>query len=215
MPGLKKRSSIRLDVLAWGPIRRLLMWPVFPVALQLVSLAAVVALAVNGWGSGLRESADQLMTFRKTNLTSLFVWGLWWPGLILLTILLGRVWCTICPLELLNRIGDFVARRFGLPRANLGKWLRAGWMTFAIYLLLQVLVAGFSIHRVPHFTSWLLICLSALSFTSGMVFRQSRSFCSAFCPAAALLKNAFPAAGSGLVVMALLFTSLMAVWALA
>jgi hypothetical protein len=130
---------------------------------------------------------DELMTLRKTNLTTLFVWGLWWPGMIALALALGRAWCTVCPMELVNRIGHIFARKLRWPQARLGRLLRAGWMTVLLYLVLQVLVAGVSIHRVPHYTALMLFILVGLALLTGIVFREHRSFCKAFCPSAALL----------------------------
>jgi len=159
----------------------------FPLALQIAALAGVAVAAVNGWGVGLAEPPRELMTLRKTNLTTLFVWGLWWPGMIALALLGGRLWCTVCPMELVNRLAESAARRIGWPRAKLGRWLRAGWLIVMIYLVLQILVAGFSIHRVPHYTSLMLLALFGLALATGLVFREPRSFCKAFCPAGALL----------------------------
>jgi len=155
--------------------------------LQIVALLVSAVLAVNGLGLGTDLSAADLKLFRKTNLTTLVVWGLWWPGMIAAALVLGRAWCTVCPMELVNRIGDAAARATGLPRVTMGRWLRAGWLTLALYLVMQLLVAGVSIHRVPHFTAILLIALFSLALLTGLVFRQPRSFCTAFCPAAALL----------------------------
>ena len=92
--------------------------------------------------------------------TTLVVWGLWWPGMIVLAITFGRVWCTVCPMELVHRAGDALARRLGYRRARLSPWLRAGWLTLLLYLTLQLLVAGVSIHRIPHATAILLLALA-------------------------------------------------------
>ncbi len=184
---MKSPSKFRLDILSWRPIRGILLWPAFPVALQVVSLGVVGWLVANGLGIGLEHSSADLMTLRKTNLTTLAVWGLWWPGMIALAILGGRLWCTVCPMELVNRVGDAIARRVGWPRARLGRLVRAGWIVLALYLMLQLLVAGFEVHRVPHFTATMLLLLGGLAFATGLVFRDPRSFCRGFCPAAALL----------------------------
>jgi len=184
---MNNASQVRFDVLTWKPLRSLILCSWFPVLLQGVALAAVVWLAANGFGVGAEMEADDLKTLRKTNLTTLVVWGLWWPGMIAVALALGRVWCTVCPMELVNRMGDALARRIGWPRARLGAFLRAGWMTLVVYLVLQLLVAGISIHRVPHFTAMLLLTLIGLAIVSGLVFREGRSFCKAFCPASALL----------------------------
>ena len=184
---MKQSNNFALDVLPFRPLRRMVMSPVFPVLFQVLLLGAVVLLTVNGLGWGLGMNAADLKTFRKTNLTTLVVWGLWWPGMIAVAISFGRAWCTVCPMELVNRVGDGVARKLRLPRARLGKLARAGWITLAIYLAMQALVAGFSIHRIPHATALMLIALFGLALLTGLVFRRPRAFCKGFCPAAALL----------------------------
>lgn len=180
-------ARLKLDVLAPPPARWLLARAAFPLLLQLAALAGVVALAVNGWGIGADASADELKLLRKTNLTTLFVWGLWWPGMIAAALLLGRAWCTVCPMELVNRMGDAAARALRLPRLRLGSTLRAGWVVVAAYLTLQLLVAGASIHRVPHYTALVLLALLGTALATGALFSERRSFCKGFCPAGALL----------------------------
>ena len=103
-------SRFSFDLLAWRPVRALVASRGFPLTLQVIALAAVVFLVVNGLGRGLGMRADELMTFRKTNLTTLVVWGLWWPGMIAMALLLGRAWCTVCPMELVNRVDDATGR---------------------------------------------------------------------------------------------------------
>ncbi len=183
----KSKEQFAWNLLAISPVWRIIRKPVFPLALQVIALAGVTVLAINGWGVGLTESPQELMTLRKTNLTTLFVWGMWWPGMIAVALLAGRLWCTVCPMELVNRLGDALARRIGWPRARLGRWLKAGWIIVLVYVVLQLLVAGFSIHRVPHYTSLMLAALFGTALVKGLIFRDPRSFCRAFCPAGALL----------------------------
>lgn len=180
-------SQVKLDLLAWPPLRRVLRWTGFPLVLQVGTLAVVGALVAAGLGVGAGMPARDLMTLRKTNLTTLVVWGLWWPGMIAVALAFGRAWCTACPMELVNRIGDAIARRTGVPRLELGRLLRAGWLIVIGYLVLQLLVAGLSLHRIPHFTAVLLLVLVGVAFVTGLLFREPRSFCQGFCPAGALL----------------------------
>jgi polyferredoxin len=182
-----RRRFLRHDVLATRPLALLLRSPWFPLFLQVLALVAVAVLAVLGWGHGLDKAPAALKLFRKTHLTTLAVWGLWWPGMIALALIAGRVWCTVCPMELVNRLGDGLARRFGWPRARMGRILRAGWMTLILYLILQTLVVGFALHRVPHYTALMLLSLFALALATGLIFRGHRSFCAGFCPASAIL----------------------------
>ena len=178
---------VHLNLLAFRPIAALMRWRFFPPILQLFALVGLVALIANGYGAGRSLSPEQLVLFRKTNLTTLSVWGLWWPGVIGATVLLGRVWCTVCPLELVHRLADGCARTLAWRRLPLAPWLQAGWLSLVFYLLMQLAVAGFSIHRVPHLTAIVLLTLLGLAWTSALIFQQSRSFCRAFCPASALL----------------------------
>lgn len=184
---VKAASRVRFDILRWKPARAVVLWVGFPVVFQALALAAVGSLAVAGFGVGAGMNADGLMTLRKTNLSTLVVWGLWWPAMIAVAIVFGRAWCTVCPMELVSRAGDSVARRIGWPRAHPGRFLRAGWPVVFAYLVLQILVAGFSIHRVPHYTAIFLVSLMGAALGAGLVFRGPRSFCTAFCPAGALL----------------------------
>ncbi len=180
-------DQFHVNLLGYRPVRALVRAAAFPVTLQTIALAGVVFFIWNGWGIGPRHGAAELMTLRKTNLTTLFVWGLWWPGMIALALVLGRAWCTVCPMELVNRVGEEVARQVGWPRARLGRWLRAGWFIILGYLVLQVLVAGMSIHRVPHYTAVMLIVLLVGALGAGLLFREPRAFCRSLCPAGALL----------------------------
>jgi len=185
-PGGARRPFL-WNLLGSRPAKAILRQPAFPLALQVAALAGIVAVTINGWGIGLTESTDDLMTLRKTNLTTLFVWGFWWPAMIAVALLAGRLWCSVCPMELVNRLADALARRIGWPRTKMTGWLKAGWLIMALYVVLQLLVAGFSIHRMPHYTSNLLIVLFGLALGAGLVFREPRSFCKGLCPAGALL----------------------------
>ncbi len=178
---------IRFDVLRNKVVRTMVQHPAFPLVLQVLTLVIVVTLAVIGLGVGRGMPEESLLTLRKTNLTSYLVWGLWWPAMIIAMVAFGRVWCTICPLELLSRVGDALARKLNLPRLALGRFLRAGWFMLAGYLLLQIGVAFFQLHRMPHHTALLLLALPISALLVGLLFRGPRAYCRAFCPAGAVL----------------------------
>ena len=184
---MPKSPRFRVDLARWPLIRG---WATSSRALtvvQALALMGLLALVAIGLGVGQDAPASELTTLRKTNLATLAVWGLWWPGLILVTLTLGRVWCAVCPLELTHRLGDALARRLGWRRQRLSRAMRAGWWIVGAYLAMQVLVAAFAVHRVPHYTALVLLVLVAGALLSGLVFREPRAFCRAFCPAGALL----------------------------
>ncbi|HEY3357467.1 MAG TPA: 4Fe-4S binding protein [Polyangia bacterium] len=180
-------SQLRWDVLRLPGARWLLARAWLPVGLQAVALVVLGALVVNGWGVGQDATPARLLTLRKTNLTTLFVWGLFWPGLVVLTLLVGRVWCTVCPLELMSRGGGWLGRRLGLAGLAVPPWLRAGWAAVLGYGVLQLFVAGVALHRVPHFTSLMLLALGGLAVVAGVALREPRAFCATLCPVAPLL----------------------------
>ena len=180
-------SNVRVDLLHAHASRRLLHQPWLPVTFQVIGLAGILFLLANGWGLGRDSSPAELLTLRKTNLTTLVVWGLWWPLMILSAIALGRAWCTVCPMELTSRVGHWVGRHFGLAALPIPRVARAGWLVIAAYVVLQLLVAGLSIHRVPHTTALLLATLLGGSVLMGLVMKEERAFCKTACPAKALL----------------------------
>lgn len=184
---MKYLFSLRWNLLDRPPLKRLVRSPWFPLLFQVLALAAMAALAVNGWGLGADVPAQDLMTLRKTNLTTLVVWGLWWPGMIVLALAAGRLWCTVCPMELVSRAGHALGRKLAIARLPMGRFLRSGWAILGAYGVLQLLVAGLTLHRVPHFTSLMLAALGGLALGVGILFREERAFCKSFCPAAALL----------------------------
>jgi hypothetical protein len=182
-------SNFRWNLLASPSVMRVVRSRLFPYALQLAALAVFVLLVVNGLRTGGPESYDAALTktLRKTNLTTLVVWGLWWPGVILATIALGRVWCTVCPMELVGNLLNRLGRAAGLSRWELPGWIRAGFAALLAYVVLQLLVAGFEVHRAPLYTASILLGLLTLTALAGLLFREPRAFCKGFCPANLLL----------------------------
>lgn len=81
---------VLLDLIAPRPMRAVVQLRFFPVSLQVGMIIVLGLLAAGGLGFGLGMSPEELMTFRKTNLTTLVVWGLWWPGMIAMALAFGR-----------------------------------------------------------------------------------------------------------------------------
>jgi hypothetical protein len=110
---MTQTSWVKLDVLSYKPSYAVVKSPWFPLVLQIAALGGVVALITAGFGIGLGARSADLMILRKTNLSTLVVWGIWWPSMIAVAVAFGRVWCTVCPMELVNHVGDALARRLG------------------------------------------------------------------------------------------------------
>jgi polyferredoxin len=173
------------DLLRIAPLRAVVRSPLFPYVLQLAVLAVYLVLAVFAWGRFAPEGVPAKQ-YAQTNAVNLVIWGLWWPAMVWATVLLGRIWCAVCPLELVANLAERAGRRVGLRQWVLGRWLRAGWLILALFVVLQWLVPGAQLHRVPAYTSIFLWAALAAAAAVGFVYRD-RAFCRGFCPVGLLL----------------------------
>lgn len=148
--------------------------------MRLAMLCLLLAMIAFGWhqhdipGVAVR---DPLM---YANFTTFNLWVLWMMGMVFVALVLGRSWCTVCPVGWLNGL----VSRFGLRR-ELPSWLKNFIPVTLVLVLLQLLVYFLAIHRYPDYSSVLLVWMVVLALAAGLVFRR-RSFCLLFCPAGAM-----------------------------
>jgi polyferredoxin len=169
-----------------NPIRAIVHWRWFPEVVQVVTLAAFVTLIAYGWGRYTPDGINDKL-YAKSNIVNLLIWGLWWPAMILVAVLLGRIWCAVCPLELVSRLSESTATRLGIPQRSITSWMRGGWLILLFYGVVQMLIAAVHLHRVPMYTSLYLLALLGLALLSGLFFRK-RAYCYSLCPVGMLLK---------------------------
>lgn len=101
-------------------LNRLLKKWYFPVSLKYVSLVAYIVLILTGLIAYSTDAAF-LKQLRNTNLGNLIVWSYWWPSIIILAIFFGRIWCMVCPVEIITTFFS----KIGLKRKR-PKWLLSG-----------------------------------------------------------------------------------------
>jgi len=181
----KAEASPGFDLLRIRPIRAMVLSPIFPYVVQIAILGLFIGLAVIGWGLFAPEGV-QSKQFAKTNIVNLVIWAIWWPGMVWAVVFFGRVWCAVCPLELVANVTERLGRRLGVRQRTLGRWLASGFLILAFYALIQMLVAGVELHRVPAYTSIFLWSLLALAAVVGLLYKD-RAFCRGFCPVGLLL----------------------------
>ncbi len=174
-----------INLLHYRAVRRVALSPVFPYVPQAVALAAFVALAILSWGVFATEGV-QSKQLAQTNLITLIIWGLWWPAMVWGAVVFGRVWCAVCPMELLAGGTERMGRRLGIRQRVLGRWLRAGFLIVLLYFVIQMLIPGIELHRVPAYTSVFLWSLLGLAAVVGLLVKD-RAFCRGFCPVGLLL----------------------------
>lgn len=162
-------------------LNRLLAKWYFPVSLKYLSLIVYIILIVTGL---MAHSTDSkfLLHLRNTNLGNLIVWSYWWPAIVIGAVFFGRVWCMVCPVEIVT---TFFAK-IGFKRKR-PKWLLSGWAITIFYILiLFVGIQGFAIHRNPAFMAVYLLAIVGTSILVGSIFEKN-TFCRYVCPVGHLL----------------------------
>jgi polyferredoxin len=107
-------------------------------------------------------------------------WGVWWPFVMLSTMLLGRVWCGVfCPEGALTEL----ASRHGLGRA-IPRWMRwRGW-PFTAFVCTTVYGQLVSVYEYPQAALLVLGGSTLAAVAVGLVYgRGSRVWCRYLCPA--------------------------------
>lgn len=153
----------------------------FPVSLKYISLVIYIFLIVIGL---MAYSSDEvfLKQLRNTNIGNLIVWSYWWPAIIILAIFFGRVWCMVCPVEVITSFFSKIGLKSKRP-----KWLLSGWAITVFYIfILFVGIQGFAIHRNPFFMAIYLLFIVGVSVIIGSIYEKN-TFCRYVCPVGYLL----------------------------
>jgi len=140
------RSNAEFDLLRVGPLRSVLLWSGLPRTLQGLMLIAI-----------LFEPEKFLICL---------------PAILAATVLIGRVWCGICPLSLIGALPEWIS---GSER-DVPKWAASGLLGVVLYGMLLLRPPGASF----------LIGLAIVTVLVSGVFR-ARAFCRTLCPASELL----------------------------
>jgi hypothetical protein len=123
-----------------------------------------------------------LKQLRNTNLGNLIVWSYWWPAIVIGAIFFGRIWCMVCPVELIT---TFFAK-IGLKRKR-PSWLLSGWAITVFYIIILFIgIQGFAIHRDPFFMAIYLLSIVGVSIIIGSIYEKN-TFCRYVCPVGYLL----------------------------
>lgn len=121
------RSMSGKDLLEYKMISRLMKSKLYPLALQIPTLIFFGFIVYYFFFGSLSYSQ---------NPGSILAWTLWWPLVPILFVLLGRLWCIVCPLPL---IGDFV-QKFVQPTRKPGAFLmKYGiWITDGLFIAITL-----------------------------------------------------------------------------
>jgi hypothetical protein len=162
-------------------INELLARPSVTVILRTAMLAAFVAIAAVGF-SAYADDPALLRELRNTNPGNLVVWAYWWPLIVAVTLIAGRVWCLVCPVELLVSLLSKISLKRKRPR-----WLLSGWGITMLYAaVLFIGIEGLRVHRNPAMMASYLVVIVLAAAAVSLVFEKN-TFCRALCPVGHLL----------------------------
>jgi 4Fe-4S binding domain len=162
-------------------INRLFRKTWFPLVFQLVMFAVFILIMVGGFLAN-TDDMKFAKVLRNTNFANLMVWSYWWPLIIIASIFIGRIWCTVCPMELVTSLASMV----GLKRKP-SPFIRSGWLITIFYILILFIgIHTLAIHRVPYRMAIYMVVLFAMAVMSGLIYSRN-TFCAHICPIGHLL----------------------------
>ncbi len=107
------------------------------------------------------------------------VWGLWWPALAIISPILGRTWCTVCPFA---QIMELVQKKFHLNRPVPDVLKKYDYLFVTFLFPLIIYIETFSDMRAhPGYTVILLFCIQAAALVTGMIYTR-QTWCRHLCP---------------------------------
>jgi polyferredoxin len=162
-------------------VRTIVKHPLFPGLAQGAALVVFGGLILLGWNFHAIRGIDVPDPLVYTNINTLFFWVIWLMGLILLVPLVGRLWCTICPLGLVNELATRVGAQLRWPAR-----LRNFWPAALLLVFYNVLVAVYRINHYPDYSSRLLLGVLLMVVAVGLLFK-GRIFCGYLCPMGAMV----------------------------
>ena len=150
--------------------------------LQWATAAIYVFLLIAPFTGFLSPHASELAS-RAARWEEALFWGVWWPGVILTSMIFGQIWCGLfCP------DGAFTetASRYGLHKKP-ARWLdKASWPVLA-FALLTVASELLNAHRSSVGTLVVVGGASLFAIAFGLVFgRGKRVWCRWLCPVASM-----------------------------
>ena len=170
---LKISPGQKAELLDIGWVKRAMQARWFQPALQIPVFLGFVIIIIAG-----------LFDIQKgdMNVATLLMWTIWWAAIIFTFILVGRIWCMMCPFgaaqDLITRIFS-LGKRFPRPLRNI-------YLPSLLFFGLTWWDSYSGIVNKPGLTAWLLIGFFAVAIITALIYR-GRTFCRYICPIGGLI----------------------------
>lgn len=122
---------------------------------------------------------------RQHNFALNLFWAWWWPLILLLFPIIGRLWCAFCPFMIYGEIVQKLSLKF-FPR-TLKKWPRetaekwGGWFLFGLFVLIFLWEELWHLENTAYLSSCLLLLITAGAVIFSLIFER-RFWCRYLCP---------------------------------
>lgn len=122
---------------------------------------------------------------RQHNFALNLFWAWWWPLILLLFPIIGRLWCAFCPFMIYGEIVQKLSLKIW-PR-TLKKWPRefaekwGGWFLFGLFFLIFLWEELWHLENTAYLSSWLLLLITAGAVIFSLIFER-RFWCRYLCP---------------------------------
>ena len=163
-------DRLTFNLLKVDRIRSLFQSNAFPNAAQWVAaLFFVLIVCLGFFGNGKSGS----------NVSLELTWGIWEPLVVLGCLLVGRIWCAVCPIGALS---SFISRKFGLKRSvpsfirNYGVYLAGAGLGLIFWS-----EVAFNMLTSPRATAILILSITVPAVMLALVY-QRRLWCRFLCP---------------------------------
>ena len=175
-----KRNAGPINLLKIKPVWIIVKSKYYPIVPQLITLSVFVILFIGSIGVGYDSKIAPYIA--STNLANQVVWNIWWPFTLVIAAIAGRLWCSVCPLELVNSLGS----RIGLKKRAPG-FLRSGWVVTLLFAFILFGAGKYlGLRAVPRTLAIYLATMVSISLILGLIY-EKRSFCSYVCPLGSIL----------------------------
>ncbi len=166
------KNNDRIDLLQFKWIRFLLTSRPLRFAIQFIMAFLFIIIVA----AGLFGNQNPAL-----NIAPLLTWTVWWCGLVVLIMFLGKAWCWMCPWDAIAR---WMERLRFWKKTNEGmgldmKWprmFRNIWLATVLFIGLTWIELGFGVTISPRVTAYVAIGMLLFTIVSAFLFDR-QSFC--------------------------------------